>query len=92
MCGTNDHALLFCSSHEVNSFLQLIRSHTVSPSVNPGVSQVSKFCQLPDFDLIHLEEDIVRSYFAGKPLFKPPSQTVQIVFKFKPELNLATDK
>ena len=90
MCGTNDHKVLFYSSHEVNSFLQIIHSHTVNPSTS--VSQVSKFCQLPNFDLIHLEEDIVRSYFAGKPLFKPPSQTVQIVFKFKPELNLATDK
>ena len=50
--------------------------------------------KLPEFQLLQLEEDLVRIFVAGKPLIESPS-SIRILFKFKQSqkpANIITDE
>ena len=92
------HTHIHISLHGVNEFLQLIRSRYRPPledSSTTGSQQdprqitlsisenaLHQLKKLPAFQLAQLEEDIIASYFAGKPLIHKPS-LLRTIFKFR---------
>lgn len=87
----------------MSSLLQVIRSRyqpvaMTSPDVTgPSMSFSQAMLEskkLPEFQLLQLEEDLVRMFVAGKPLIESPS-SMRILFKFKQSqkpANIITDE
>ena len=93
----HSHTHAHSSLHGVNEFLQLIRSRYRPPledsasAVQQDPKQITlsisehalhKLTRQPAFQLAQLEEDIIASYIAGKPLIHKPS-LLRTIFKFR---------
>jgi hypothetical protein len=92
------HIYSLSSLHGVNEFLQLIRSRYRPPledsaasagqqdpkQITLSISETAlhQLTRQPAFQLAQLEEDIVASYIAGKPLIHKPS-LLRTIFKFR---------
>ena len=85
----------FPSLHGVSNFLQIIRSRYEPPKfkssdkITQGPSMSFAPIQTkdePEFQLKHLEEDLVRLFNAGKPLIESPS-SIRTLFKFKQSIS-----
>ena len=89
----DQNSLSPCSLHNINDFLQLVRSRyqpssdnaPTTPqrhmSISPGLLETTK---APEFQFSLLQEDIVACFLAGKPLIRiEPSSVLRTLFKFR---------
>lgn len=81
------HRLLFppFRLHGINSFLQLIRSRYVTSLDDSGSPVAIHHPKEPTskFQLAQLEQDIIATFIAGKPLIHVSPSQLRTVFKFK---------